>query len=251
MKLSFQDYRDKVMGCWVGKNIGGVLGAPFEGLRQYNDVSFYTQDLSMGPPPNDDLDLQIVWLAAVERYGRNVNASILGDYWLSYIIPNWVEYGMGKANLRAGLQPPMSGSIDNVYKNSCGCFIRSEIWACLAPGMPELAAKYAFEDAIIDHAQEGMYGEVFTAAIQSAAFVENDPQELIKIALSYIPAESKVAAAVQKAVDCHAQGVPFRDAIGKIHDTAPGTFGVQSITHTEAEKTLAGNGHEHRGRTRL
>ena len=26
----------------------------------------------MGPPPNDDLDLQIIWLAAVERYGRNV-----------------------------------------------------------------------------------------------------------------------------------------------------------------------------------
>jgi len=236
MKLSFQDYRDKVMGCWVGKNIGGVLGAPFEGLRQYNDVNFYTQDLSMGPPPNDDLDLQIIWLAAVERYGRQVNASILGDYWLSYVIPNWVEYGMGKANLRAGLQPPMSGSIDNVYQNSCGCFIRSEIWACLAPGMPELATKYAFEDAIVDHGQEGMYGEVFTAAIQSAAFVESDPQELIRIALSYIPENSKVAAAVQKAVECRAQGVPFRKAIGKIHDAAPGTFGVQSVTQAEAEK---------------
>lgn len=76
-KLDFATYKDKVMGCWAGKNIGGVLGAPFEGKRQVNDISFYTQDLSMGPPPNDDLDLQIIWLAAVERYGRNVNASIL------------------------------------------------------------------------------------------------------------------------------------------------------------------------------
>ena len=98
MKLDFATYKDKVMGCWAGKNIGGVLGAPFEGLRQVNDISFYTQDLSMGPPPNDDLDLQIIWLAAVERYGRNVNASILGEYWLSYVIPNWVEYGTGKAD---------------------------------------------------------------------------------------------------------------------------------------------------------
>lgn len=51
MKLDFATYKDKVMGCWAGKNIGGVLGAPFEGLRQVNDISFYTQDLSMGPPP--------------------------------------------------------------------------------------------------------------------------------------------------------------------------------------------------------
>ena len=43
-------------------------------------VDFYVQDLTQGPPANDDLDLQIVWLAAVERYGRNVNASILGEY---------------------------------------------------------------------------------------------------------------------------------------------------------------------------
>ena len=164
MKLDFATYKDKVMGCWAGKNIGGVLGAPFEGLRQVNDISFYTQDLSMGPPPNDDLDLQIIWLAAVERYGRNVNASILGEYWLSYVIPNWVEYGTGKANLRAGLQPPLSGLVDNTYKDSCGCYIRSEIWACLAPGNPELAARYAYEDAIVDHEGEGMYGEKEKAA---------------------------------------------------------------------------------------
>ena len=91
MTLTFEQYKDKVMGCFAGKNIGGVLGAPYEGWRQKVELEFYTQDLSMGPPPNDDLDLQIVWLAAVEKYGRNVNASILGEYWLSYIIPNWVE----------------------------------------------------------------------------------------------------------------------------------------------------------------
>ena len=176
MVLDFKTYRDKVLGCWMGKNIGGVLGAPFEGIRQFNDdVGFYAQDLTMGPPPNDDLNLQIAWLAAVERYGRGVNASILGDYWLSYIIPNWVEYGMGKANLRAGMAPPISGALDNDYRNSCGCYIRSEIWACLAPGNPALAAKYAYEDAVVDHSDEGMHAELFCAALQSAAFVESDP----------------------------------------------------------------------------
>lgn len=234
MKLDYSVYRDKVMGCWTGKNIGGVLGAPFECKRQFNiDVDFYTQDLSAGPVPNDDLDLQIVWLAAVERYGRNVNASILGEYWLSYVIPNWVEYGTGKANLRAGLQPPLSGKVDNPYCNSCGCFIRSEIWACLAPGQPELAAKYAREDAIVDHAEEGMYGEIFFAAIQSAAFVESDRDTLIDIGLSYIPENSATARAIAEARRCHSEGVSLLEARKRVHNTAPGTFGLQGWTLDE------------------
>ena len=236
MLLDFNTYRDKVAGCWMGKNIGGVLGAPFEGMRQFNDASFYAQDLSMGPPPNDDLDLQIVWLAAVERYGRNVNASILGDYWLNFVIPNWVEYGTGKANLRAGLVPPMSGAVDNDYRNSCGCYIRSEIWACLAPGNPALAAKYAFEDAIVDHADEGMQAEIFCAALQSAAFVESDPYKLIDIALSYVPEDGKFAAAIHAALCAKEEGVSFREAVARIHNAAPGTFGVQGCTYAEAKK---------------
>ena len=227
MLLDLDTYRDKVLGCWTGKNIGGVLGAPFEGYRQYNEIDFYTQDLSAGPPPNDDLDLQIIWLAAVERYGRNVTASILGEYWLSYCIPNWVEYGTGKANLRAGLVPPMSGAVENPYKDSDGCFIRSELWACLAPGHPEIAARYAYEDAIVDHAGEGMYGEVFFAALQSAAFVESDKDVLLDIALSYIPENGALYRAVQEARACHREGVDFKEARRRVHNTAPGTFGIQ------------------------
>jgi ADP-ribosylglycohydrolase len=226
MLLDFNTYKDKVMGCWAGKNIGGVLGAPFECRRQINQVEFYTQDLSNGPPPNDDLDLQIVWLSAIERYGRNINASILGDYWLSFIIPNWSEYGKGKSNLRAGLVPPLSGVVDNPYKDSCGCFIRSEIWACIAPGQPQIAARYAFEDAIVDHQGEGMFGEVFCAAMQSAAFVERDPFTLIDIGLSYIPANSAVARCVKKAVECYKENLPFAEARRRVHNEAPGTFGL-------------------------
>ena len=236
MILDFNTYRDKVTGCWAGKNIGGVLGAPFEGRRQVNNADFYVQDLSRGPPPNDDLDLQIVWLAAVERYGRDVNASILGEYWLSFVTPNWVEYGTGKANLRAGIEPPLAGFIDNTYRNSCGCFIRSEIWACLAPGQPQLAARYAYEDAIVDHAGEGMYGEVFCAALQSAAFAESDRMKLIDIGLSYIPQDSAVARCVKKAVECYKNKTPLLEARKRIHNEAPGTFGIQHIKLKDIKK---------------
>jgi ADP-ribosylglycohydrolase len=236
MILDYKTYRDKVMGCWAGKNIGGVLGEPFECLRQVNEISFYTKDLSKGPPPNDDLDLQIVWLQAVERYGRNVNASILGDYWLTFIIPDWVEYGTGKANMRAGLEPPISGFLDNTYKDSCGCFIRSEIWACLAPGQPQLAARYAYEDAIVDHQGEGMYGEVLFAALQSAAFVESDPMKLIEIGLSYIPENCATARCIKKAIHCYDSKLTLKEARKEIHNEAPGTFGIQKIKLSDVPK---------------
>ena len=235
--LDFAAYKDKVAGCWAGKNIGGVLGAPFEARRQMNEsVEFYTQDLSKGPPANDDLDLQIVWLAAAEKYGRNLNASILGEYWLSFIVPHWAEYGRGKSNMRAGFPPPLSGIIDNPYRNSCGCFIRSEIWACLAPGQPRIAAKYAFEDAIADHAGEGAFGEVFFAALQSAAFVENDPRRLIEIGLTYIPENSAMARAIKEAVKCFDGGATLAEARQRIHAAAPGSFGLQLKKISELDK---------------
>ena len=69
-----EEYRDTVRGCWTGKNIGGTLGAPMEGKRDIFDVTFYTQDLKGNPAPNDDLDLQLVWLKANEDHGiYNVN----------------------------------------------------------------------------------------------------------------------------------------------------------------------------------
>ncbi len=233
MILNLDSFRDKLAGCWAGKNIGGVLGTPYENIRKICEVDFYTQDLSKGAPANDDLDLQVIWLSAVEKFGRGVNASILGDYWLTYVLPNWVEYGTCKTNLRAGLVPPLSGEVDNVYKNSCGCYIRSEIWACLAPGHPDLAARYAYEDAIVDHAGEGVYGEIFCAALESAAFVESDMRTLIDIGLSYIPEDCAVARAVKKAIECYDNGVEFYEARKLIHNTAPGTIGLEGWKFSE------------------
>ncbi len=232
MKLDYQTYRDKVQGCWEGKNIGGVLGAPFEGKRQLNYVDFYTQDLSCGIPANDDLDLQIIWLSAVEKFGRGVTASILGEYWLTFETANMGEYGIAKSNLRAGLEPPLSGVAENPLKTSNGSFIRSEIWACLAPGHPEIAARYAREDAIVDHEGEGVFAEVFFAAMESAAFVESDIRGLIDIGLSYIPEESATARGIRMAVECYERGIAPEEARLQLHNAMPGTFGISGLPNS-------------------
>ena len=149
-------------GCWIGKNIGGTLGMPMEWNRATNDVSYYTHDISGEPLPNDDLDIQVLWLLALEDNGLDLDAKVLGRYFNELMIFTHAEYGTAKANLRVGLEPPYSGIYKNDFKHSCGSFIRSEIWACLFPGYPALAAKYAFEDAIVDHGDgEGVYAEVF------------------------------------------------------------------------------------------
>ena len=208
MKLNAEDYRKKVEGCWIGKNIGGTLGMPMEWNRSKNDVSYYTHDISGEPLPNDDLDIQVLWLLALEDHGLKVDAKILGQYFNELMIFTHAEYGTAKANLRVGLEPPYSGIYNNDFKDSCGSFIRSEIWACLFPGYPELAAKYAFEDALVDHGDgEGVYAEVFTAAVESAAFFENDTKKLLQIGLSYLPEDCAVARAVRAGWDCWEKGL--------------------------------------------
>ena len=217
MRLSREDYRRKVLGCWMGKNIGGTLGAPFEWRRQINNVTFYTQDLGGEPLPNDDLDIQLLWLVALEERGLDIDAHTLADYWCLYVTPHWSEYGTAKINMRSGLLPPLSGTMHNEYRDSCGAFIRSEIWACIAPGCPEIAARYAFQDAVLDHGDgEGTYAAVFCAALESAAFVVSDLRELVDIGLSYIPAECGVARAVRCAREAVDAGMDWRAARNEI-----------------------------------
>src|SRR4051794_30907344 len=194
LKLNRVELRDKVHGCWMGKSIGGTLGGPFEAVRDVLDVTGYITPPGQ-PMANDDLDLQLVWLRLVQERGpRAIKAAMLGEYWLNYISPHWNEYGVNKANQRMGLIPPLSGAYRNDWVHSNGAWIRSEIWACLAPGNPDVAAAYAYEDACVDHGNgEGTIASLFTAAMQSAAFVVSDRDELLRIGLAKIPPSSRVA----------------------------------------------------------
>ncbi len=240
MEMTLQEYRNRVKGCWMGKNIGGTLGAPFECARGVLDLDFYTQDMSQGAWPNDDLDLQLAWLCAAEKHGKAVHSGILAEYWIDFIVANWSEYGGGKNNLRMGLLPPLSGSYNNVNRNSCGAFIRSEVWACLAPGHPEIAVRYAFEDASVDHADEGVYGEVFFAAVQSAAFAVADRDTLIEIGLSYIPADCGIAKGIAAVREAYAGGLDWKQARKAVLNTVPGIFGMyRGYCYGEPEEDVA------------
>ena len=59
MKINFNTYKDKVEACWIGKNIAGTMGTPYEGRREILDVKGFVTEPGE-PLPNDDLDLQLV-----------------------------------------------------------------------------------------------------------------------------------------------------------------------------------------------
>lgn len=212
LKINKEVYKDKVYACWIGKNIGGTMGAPYECVTDMQDIDGFITPSGM-PTANDDLDLQLIWLVAMEKYGPySMSSQILSEYWINYIPPHWNEYGIGKSNLKVGLLPPMSGELNNSkWKNSNGAWIRSEIWACLSPGLPDVAIKYAFMDASVDHGLgEGTYAELFTAAIESAAFVESDIRKLIEIGLSKIPPECRVARSINLVINSFDKGTDWK-----------------------------------------
>ena len=216
--MNREEYRDKVLGCWTGKNIGGTLGAPMEGKREMFDVSFYTQDLRGEPAPNDDLDLQLVWLRAIEKNGIDgIDEKILGEYWLAHITGPWNEYGVCKFNMINGFLPPLSGLCNNgQWKNSNGAWIRAEIWASLFPGEPDEVVSLAWNDACVDHAEDGIYAEIFIAALESAAFIEKDIRRLVGIALARIPENCRVARSVRLALHAFDAGSDWRSARDEI-----------------------------------
>ena len=76
MNLKWADFLDKVYGCWIGKCVSGTIGAPYEGYKGIMNVE-YTPKLFEKVIPNDDLDLQVMWLEVVEKVGVNFTAQDL------------------------------------------------------------------------------------------------------------------------------------------------------------------------------
>lgn len=196
---------DKIYGCWLGKNIGGTLGGPYEGQKRPLNLSFY-EPVPKGPAPNDDIDLQLVWLDLLLKKGPEITSADLGEAWLKHISYPCDEYGVATANLKMGLKPPESGYYNNWFQNGMGASIRSEIWAAIAPANPGVAAYYAYQDACVDHYDEGIYGEVFLAALESAAFANNDLNQLIATGLSFLPENSKIYQVVDFIRNLYTQG---------------------------------------------
>ena len=216
VRLPIDRYEERVLACWRGKAVGGSLGQSFEGLEGPIDADYYFPE-PQGMVPNDDLDVQVAYASVLDSVDPpRLDRMLIAQVWREHLRFPWNEYGVAKRNLAEGILPPHTGSFDNWFRNGEGAVIRSELWACLAPGEPLRAAAYAYEDACFDHADDGIWAAVFMAALQSHAFVESDADVLLDRACELLPVSSGIRRVVTDTRVWVAEGREWRDVLGLI-----------------------------------
>lgn len=220
--------RDKILGAWLGRAAGCMLGKPVDGwgrarvLDLLNSVGGYPPEDYLPPAPgqgadgafaadspllrgnvrcavqDDALDATVLALRALEAHGPSLTSGDVANLWTGL-----VPYGRTQAaeraayrNLVAGLTPPQSAEHQNPWRESVGAMMRADLWGYVSPGRPQRAAELAFRDGRVTHARNGLYAAMWLAATVAAAFVAHGPEQAVEIGLSEVPAGCRLAEAV-------------------------------------------------------
>ena len=147
--LTYKQYLDKAYGCWLGKCVAGTIGAPYEGMKQLLHLSFRSEMIEK-MLPNDDLDLQVLWLKVLEEKGIYTTGDDLAAAFSEYNVFWPGEYAWFKKNYDRGLRPPYTAKYENTFYNEgMGCPIRAEIWGLIVPGNPAIAADLCVMDGTL------------------------------------------------------------------------------------------------------
>ncbi len=259
--LSDEAYFDKVHGAWLGRCVGCLLGKPVEGwprdtiegylkLGDAYPLDGYIPEVTPHPegyrlhpsyreamrgaidgmPRDDDIDYTLLGLHVLEEHGTGFNTADVGTEWLTHL-PYSLVYTAERVayrNLVNGLTPPETASYRNPYREYIGAQIRADIWGYVAPGLPEVAAELAFRDASLSHTKNGIYGEMFVAAMISATFSTHDIREVIEVGLSEIPRRSRLAEAVRDVLDWSEEDGDWRQAWERVMEA----YGAYHWVHT-------------------
>ena len=141
-------------------------------------------------------------------------------------------------NLKAGVSAEKAGEVNNPYQQWIGADIRSDPWGWACAGNPEKAAEYAWRDAYLSHRRNGIYGEMFFAAAQAAAFSVDSPEEAIRIGLTEIPTECTLAKDVEWALEKAPEVKNWEDARKLVDERFAGMNAVH--TNNNACLTIFG-----------
>ena len=214
--LAYADYYDKVYGCFLGKCIGGTAGGPAEGRKELLDFPL-NEELLHKCLPNDDLDLQILWLELIETKGFDITARDMADEFYQKVPYGPGEYAYFQKNYARGIFPPLSGRFNNrYYKNGMGCPIRAEIWACIFPGADAIRQRYVEMDGSLDHERDSIDAEIFLATLESELFFSHDLRRAIETALDGVPEKTKLRGAVRDTLQWYDAGHDWKLTRGLI-----------------------------------
>ena len=256
VRLGENEVRDRILGAWLGRAAGCSLGKPVEGwLRERIDaylesvdalplddyipytegeISPYlkssTRGNIVGMARDDDMDYPILGLLALERHGAELSSRNMANTWLSRM-PFYLLYtaeSVAYRNLVNRRWPPESATWRNPFREWIGAQIRADIFGYVSPGAPEKAAELAFRDASMSHVKNGIYGEMFVAAMLAASFATSDIDEIIDVGLSEIPANCRLAEAVRETRGWCKETADWEEVWDRINDR----FGHYHRVHT-------------------
>lgn len=232
-------YLEKLYAGWLGKIIGIRAGANIEGWtyekikETYGELDGYPVDF-INFAADDDSNGPFFFLRGLQDSAVNydLKPQDVGEALLNYAAFErgffwWGGYGMSTEhtaylNLRNGIPAPRSGLIEqNGYAvaEQIGGQIFIDTWGLVAPGNPDLAAKYAQAAASVTHDGNGIYGGIFVAVAVSYAFVEKDINRILDKALSYIPSDCEYARVVTEVRRFHREHPDdWRAAFQFLHD---------------------------------
>ena len=239
-----------VLGGWLGRSIGCMLGKPVEGwsrkqikstltrigeyplekpyfpMDTFSDVEEkkrsyvknLTRDNIVKAERDDDLDYTILNLLVCEEHDLSFTSSDVAEAWLTKL-PYNLTYTAERAayrNLTLGFKPPETATYLNPYREWIGAQIRADLWGYISPGDPEQAMNYAFRDARISHTKNGIYGELYVASLVSLAYINHEPVSLVEEGLKAIPSRSRLAEAIKFTIELYRKGLEWEEAIEKI-----------------------------------
>ncbi|MFW5697453.1 MAG: ADP-ribosylglycohydrolase family protein [Fimbriimonadaceae bacterium] len=196
-----------------------------------------------GMVEDDDINYTLIGLLALER-GRDFSSLDVAKLWLSQlpILRTYTAERVAIRNLVYGMVPPQSAQYRNPYREWIGAQIRADAFGYASPGKPEQAAEYAWRDARLSHVKNGIYGEMWVAAMIAAAFVvpnEGTNQELtwiIRTGLAQIPVYSRLYKAIDRVIVRKDQGVSYSEAMEDLHlrwDEKKGHHWCHTISNAE------------------
>lgn len=170
-------------------------------------------------PEDDDINYTIIGLKIVEKYGIDFTPDNVAECWLDSlpILHVCTAERIAYRNVVNLINPPDSASYRNPYREWIGAQIRADFFGYIAPGNPELSSSMAFRDASISHTKNGIYGEMFIAAMLSAAAVTDNMKDIIDTGLSMIPAKSRLYESIQRVLDWNRSGITWKDASDQVH----------------------------------
>jgi ADP-ribosylglycohydrolase len=193
-----------------------------------------------GSARDDDIDYTILALELIERHGSSLRTQDIAEEWLSRLpfLQTFTAERATYRNLVNGVPVDTAGQELNPYREWIGAQIRGDMFGYVHAGNPRAAAVAAWSDAVLSHRGNGIYGEMWVAAMVAAAFTSAGPLAAIAESLHHIPPRSRLHEALQFVVGLHLEGQSWESAVSHIRER----FGRYHAVHTINNAALVAAG---------